>query len=48
MWPNGFRKDIFSIGQSQTITAYDGHNSCMIGSKYGNVAQDLPYIIPTK
>jgi hypothetical protein len=39
---------IFLIGQSQTRTAYGGHISCMIGTKYGNCLQDFPYIIPTK
>jgi hypothetical protein len=39
---------IFLIGQSQTRTAIDGHISCMIGTKLGNLVQDLPYIIPTK
>jgi len=39
---------IYSIGQSQTRTVYGGHISCMIGTKYGNCVQDLPYIIPTK
>jgi len=37
--------EIFKIGQSQTRTAYCGHISCMIGTKYGNFVQDLPYII---
>jgi hypothetical protein len=35
------------IGRSQTRTAYGGHISCMIGTKYINFVQDLPYIIPT-
>jgi len=39
---------IYSIGQSLTRTVYGGHISCMIGTKYGNCVQDLPYIIPTK
>jgi hypothetical protein len=33
----------FLIGRSQTRTAYGGHISSMIGMKYGNFAQDLPY-----
>jgi len=33
----------FSIGQSQTRTAYGGHITCMIGTKYGNFVQDLQY-----
>ena len=48
IWPNGFREDFFLIGKSQTRTAYGSHISCRIVMKYGNVVQDLPYIIPTK
>ena len=39
--------EICLIGQSQTRTAYCGHISCMIETKYGNFVQDLPYIIHT-
>jgi hypothetical protein len=39
---------IILIGQSQTRTAYGGHISCMISTKYGNFEQDLPYSILTK
>ena len=38
----------FLIGKSQRRTAYDGYIGCMIGTKYGNFVQNLPYIIPTK
>ena len=38
---------ILLIGQSQTRTAYRGQISCTIGTKYGNFAQDLLFIIPT-
>ena len=37
---------IFLIGQSQT--AYGRHISHTIGMEYGNVVQDIPYLIPTK
>jgi len=40
-----FYRRLYLIGQSQTRTAYDGHTSCMISTKYGNFVQDLPYII---
>ena len=41
-------KKIILIGQSQTRTVYVGHISCMIGTNYGNVVQDLPYTIHIK
>ena len=41
-----FLEKIFLIGQSQT--AYGRHISYTIGMEYGNVVQDIPYIIPTK
>jgi hypothetical protein len=44
---NGFRKD-FLIGQLQTRTAFGGHISFTIGTKYGHFVQDPPCIIPTK
>ena len=44
---NGFRKD-FLIGQLQTRTAFGGHISSTIGTKYGHFVQDPPCIIPTK
>ena len=44
---NGFRED-FRFGQSQTRTAYSGHISCMMGTKYSNFVQDLQDIIPIK
>ena len=43
---NGLEKTFF-IGQSQT-SAYGSHFSGMIGTKYENFAQDLPYIIPIR
>ena len=42
------RTYLFYIDQSETRTAYGGHISCTIGTKYGNLIQDLPYIISTK
>ena len=47
IWLNGFREE-FWLGQSQTRTAYGGHISCMMDTKYSNLVQDLPDIIPTK
>jgi len=44
---NGFREDLL-IGQLQTRTAFGGHISCMIGTKYAYFVQDPPCIIPRK
>jgi hypothetical protein len=39
---SGFRED-FLIGKSQRRTAYGGYITCMIGTKYGNFVENLPY-----
>ena len=39
---------IFLTGQSQARNSYGGHISYMIGTKYANFVQNLPYIISTK